>query len=226
MGHLNDGVESIMSAKGVPLAVRTEFTEERSHPIEVSPCCQLGTVCEDGQSQGPNIRCAHGMLRMARPVYRPTTFVPTPNSTFNPWKSNYTVVGKNRMRGAGLDTGTRITASGPWEALRGPSFSATDMTKGFGQVLPGAAGYGYNPFKQGIWTSQPVMDKHASVRRNYVEKLTKYYEKTRGEGFESGTNTGGESSLERKRSAKKENVSGQHGKNWEELSEMGLWYGQ
>ena len=209
-----DGALSKTDCNG-PLRVRTKFCGNPPELKEVSPCCQFGTKAKGAHLEEPNVRCAHGMMQMVKPISNFSSTDTSPTGGAEPWKMNYTVGGQRGRRiraypeDKKLNAPCGMSAGGeshpPWR-----TFSSTDVPQPIGKQF--LVGYSQAPtiFSPESWTVQQPADMHAT--KSYSDKLTEYYKSTRGHA----TQKGGKASSEAVNSTVKENIGTGYERNWEE----------
>lgn len=222
-----DGARSRTDCKGL-LKARTTFCENSPELKEVSPCCQFGTREKVAYLEEPNVRCAHGMMQMVKPISNFSSVDISPTGGAEPWKMNYTVGGQRgrRIRAyredyvecksnapCGMSVGGESYP--PWR-----TFSSTDVPQPIGKQF--SVGYSQAPtiFSPGSWTVQQPADTQATVTKSYSDKLTEYYKSTRGDAIQRG----GKASSEAVNSTAKENIGMGYERYWQEPLEMGSYY--
>ncbi|KAF8422510.1 hypothetical protein EV426DRAFT_575178 [Tirmania nivea] len=221
-----DGAQSKTDWKG-PLKVRTNFCENSAELKEISPCCQFGTRAKGAYLEEPNVKCAHGMMQVVKPIPSFSSTDTSPIGGAEPWKVNYTVGGQcgRRIRAYQEDCvefksnapcGMSVSG-GSHPAWR--TFSSTDVPQPIGKQF--SAGYSQTStiFSPESWTVQQSVDINTPVTKSYSDKITEYYQSTRGDAAQRG----GRASSEAVSSIAKENIGTGKERNWQEPLEMGLY---
>lgn len=221
---ISDGARSKTDCKG-PLKVKTKFCENSLELQEISPCCQFGTRAKLVHLEEPNVKCAHGMMQMVKPISSFSSTDTSPTGGAELWKMNYTVGGqRGRKIRAYREDCVECKSNAPCgmsvggeSHLPGRTFSSTDVPQPIGKQF--SVGYSQTPtipFSPESWTVQQSADINATAAKSYFDKLTEYYKSTRGDTTQR--------SSEAVSLTAKENIDTGYERNWQEPLEMGSYY--